>query len=64
MRRSLWVTLVALAASVAIAGTVFAVHGPGGVTPTLLARGTLAESAKVKFGDIKIQTKGPVDVAT
>ena len=64
MRRSLWVTLVALAASVAIAGTVFAVHGPGGVTPTLLARGTLAESVKVNFGDIKIQTKGPVDVAT
>ena len=64
MKRSLWVTLVALAASVAIAGTVLAVHPPGGTSATLLARGTLAESVKVNFGDIKIQTKGPVDVAT
>jgi quercetin dioxygenase-like cupin family protein len=30
----------------------------------LLARGTLAEKVKVNVGDIKIQTKGPVDVVT
>lgn len=64
MRRSLWVTLVTLAASLAIAGTVFATHAPGGVFPTLLARGTLAETVKVNVGDVKIQTKGPVDIAT
>jgi quercetin dioxygenase-like cupin family protein len=57
-------TLVALAASIAIAGTVFASHAPGGVFPTLLARGTLAENVKVNVGNTKIQTKGPVDVAT
>jgi quercetin dioxygenase-like cupin family protein len=64
VRRSLWVMLLALAASVVVAGTVLASHAPGGVTPTLLARGTLAEKAKVNFGNIKFQTKGPVDIAT
>ena len=64
MRRSLWVSLLAIAASIAVAGTVFATHAPGGVTPVLLARGTLSEEVKVNVGDIKIQTKGPVDVAT
>ena len=63
MKRSLWVTLVALAASIAVAGSVFASHAPGGVFPTLLARGTLAEKVKVNVGNTKIQTKGPVDVA-
>jgi len=64
MRRSLWVTLVAIIASIAVAGTVFATHAPGGTSATLLARGTLAESVKVNVGNTKIQTKGPVDVAT
>jgi quercetin dioxygenase-like cupin family protein len=64
MKRSLWATLVALLASLAIAGAVFATHAPGGTTAVLLARGTLAEEVKVNFGDIKIQTKGPVDIAT
>lgn len=64
MRKSWWAALVALAASLAIAGSVFATHAPGGVTPVLLARGTLAEQVKVNFGDIKIQTKDSVDVAT
>jgi quercetin dioxygenase-like cupin family protein len=58
-------TLVALAASIAIAGTVFASHPPPlGTTAIVLARGTLAEKVKVNVGDIKIQTKGPVDIAT
>jgi quercetin dioxygenase-like cupin family protein len=64
MRRSLWITLLAIAASIAIAGTVLATHAPGGVTPALLARGTLAEKVKVNVGDIKIQTKDAVDIAT
>jgi quercetin dioxygenase-like cupin family protein len=66
MRRSLWVALVAATVSIAVAGSVFAFHGPapGEVTPVLLARGRLSEEVKVNFGDIKIQTKGPVDVAT
>jgi quercetin dioxygenase-like cupin family protein len=64
MRRSLWVALLAVAVSIAVAGSVFASHAPGGVSAVLLARGTLSEQVKVNFGDIKIQTKGPVDVAT
>ncbi len=64
MRRSWWATLLALALSVAVAGTVFAIHPPGGVSATLLARGTLAETVKVNVDDVKIQTKGAVDVAT
>ena len=64
MKRSWWVTLVAVTASLAVAGTVFATHIPGTTSATLLARGTLAEKVKVNVGDIKIQTKGPVDVAT
>ena len=65
MRRSLWLALLlGIAASLAIAGTVFADHAPGGTTPVLLARGTLAEEVKVNVGDIKIKTKDAVDVAT
>ena len=65
MRRSLWLALpLGIAASLAVAGTSFATHAPGGTTPVLLARGTLAEKVKVNVGGVKIQTKRPVDVAT
>jgi quercetin dioxygenase-like cupin family protein len=60
----LWFALPAVALSIAVAGSVFASHAPGGVTAVPLARGTLSEQVKVNLGDIKIQTKGPVDVAT
>src|SRR5688572_11649989 len=64
MRKSLWLTLLGVAASLAVAGSALATHAPGGATPVLLARGTLAEEVKVNVGDIKIQTKDAVDVAT
>lgn len=64
MRRYLRLTLLGIAASLAVAGTVFATHAPGGTTPVLLARGTLAEPVKVNVGDIKVQTKDAVDIAT
>ena len=65
MKRSLWLALLfGIAASLAVVGTAFATHVPGGTTPVLLARGTLAEKVKVNVGDIKIQTKDAVDVAT
>ena len=65
MRRSWWVISVALVASLAFAaGTVLAVHAPGGTSAVPLARGTLAETIKVNVDNVKIQTKGPVDVAT
>ena len=62
--RSLRLTLLALAASLAVAGSALAVHAPGGTTAVLLARGTLAEKVNVNVGDIKIKTKDAVDVAT
>ena len=64
MRRSLWLTLLGIAASLAVAGTAIATHAPSGASSVLLARGTLAEKVKVNTGGIKIQTKGAVDVAT
>ena len=65
MKRTLWLTLqLGIAASLAVAGTAIATHAPGGTTPVLLARGTLAEKVKVNVGDIKIKTKGAVDVVT
>ena len=66
MRRSLlwFALLLGIVASLAGAGAVFATDSPDGLTPVLLARGTLAEKVKVNVGDIKIQTKDAVDVAT
>ena len=64
MRRSIALVLLALGVSVAATGTVLATHPPGGTTPVLLARGTLAEPVKVNVGDTKIQTKDAVDIAT
>ena len=65
MRRSLWLALpLGIAASLAVAGSSFATHAPGGTTAMVLARGTLAEKVKVNVGGVKIQTKRPVDVAT
>lgn len=64
MRKSWWGALIALAVSFAVAGSVLGLNAPGGTTPVLLARGTLSENVKVNVGDTKIQTKGPVDIAT
>ena len=64
MRRSLWLTAVGVAASLTVATTAVATHAPGGTSALVLARGTLAEPVKVNVGDIKIQTKDAVDVAT
>ena len=64
MRRSLWLTALGVAASLTVATTAVATHAPGGTSALLLARGTLAEPVKVNVGDIKVQTKDAVDVAT
>ena len=65
MRRSSLLTLVALFASFAIVGTVLATHLPinHNVT-TVQARGTLAQTVKYNLGDIKVQTKGRIDVVS
>lgn len=69
MRRSIWVLLLALLSSLAIVGTVLAAHASVGTSIVDGAephqqRGTLAEKVKFNVGDIKVQTKGPIDVIT
>ena len=65
MRRPWSVTLLALVASLAVAGTAVATHLPSfpNVT-TASARGTLAELVKYNRDGIKVQTKNPVEIAT
>ena len=65
MRRSSLLMLAALLASFTIAGTVLATHLPAkhNIT-TVLARGTLDGPVKFNVGDIKVQTKGAVEVVT
>jgi quercetin dioxygenase-like cupin family protein len=66
-RSSLFALLAALAvfASFAVAGTVFANHLPlNHNETTLLARGTLAGPVKYNVDDIKVQTKADVDIVT
>ncbi len=67
MRRPLWILLLALVASLAIAGSVLAVHAPGGVVITDIQRGTLAmavDSHNLGQGGVNVKTRGPVDVVT
>lgn len=67
MRRSVWVALLALVSSLALVGAVLAVHPPGGVFVTELARGTLTtavQSHNLGQGGVNIKTRGPVDVVT
>ena len=67
MRKPLWMLLLALVASLAIAGSVVAVHAPGGVVITDIQRGTLAESVQshnLGQSGVNIKTRGPVDVVT
>jgi len=63
MKRSVLLTLLALMASLAVVGTALATHLPANPNVTTAAvRGTLADNVKYNVGDIKVQTKGPVDV--
>jgi quercetin dioxygenase-like cupin family protein len=65
MRRSSLVTLLVVFASFAVVGTVLATHTPSFPnTTTASARGTLAAKVKLNLGNIKVQTKGPIDVVT
>jgi hypothetical protein len=67
MKRSIWVSLLALVSSLAVVGAVMAVHPPGGVVVSELARGTLADAVQshnLGQGGINVKTRGPVDVVT
>jgi len=64
MRRSLWVLLLALVASLALTGIVMARHAPAGLVVTDILRGTLTRSLDYNQGGIEVETEGPVDVVT
>ncbi len=67
MRNKLWISLLLAIASVGFAGSVLAVHAPGGVVVTDIARGTLAtavQSHNLGQRGINVKTRGPVDVVT
>jgi quercetin dioxygenase-like cupin family protein len=67
MRRPLWIPLFAVVASLAIAGSVLAVHAPGGVVITNIQRGTLSDAVQshnLGQGGIDVKTQGPIDVVT
>jgi quercetin dioxygenase-like cupin family protein len=67
MRRPLWISLLAVVAALAIAGTVLANHAPGGVVINDIQRGTLAtavQSHNLGQGGVNVKTRGPVDVVT
>ncbi|MBI3746866.1 MAG: hypothetical protein HY264_10180, partial [Chloroflexi bacterium] len=63
MRSALRSPLLALALVVVFAGTALAT-GASGFAATPLARGTIGEPFHVNVGDLKLQTKGAVDVVT
>jgi hypothetical protein len=56
--------LVLAAALIALPRDQAAATPPSGVTAELLARGTVAHAARVRVAGTRLQTRGPVDVAT
>jgi len=63
MKRTRVFVLLAFVASFTLVGTVLANHLPVNHNiSTVVARGTLADSFKYNLGDIKVQSKGPVDI--
>jgi quercetin dioxygenase-like cupin family protein len=63
MKRSRVVVLLAFVASFTLVGTVLANHLPVNHNITMIvARGTIADTFKYNLGDIKVQSKGPVDI--
>lgn len=63
MRTAIRSPLLSLAFVVVLAGTALATPATG-FSATPLARGTLGESERINTGEVKFQTKGPVDVVT
>jgi len=63
VRKAIRSPALALALIVMLAGTVVATDARG-FTATPLARGTTDESVHFNTGEIKFQTKAPVDIAT
>ena len=63
IRKVIRIPLLALALVVVFSGTVLATPSSD-FTAAPLARGTVSESVHFNTGEIKFQTKGPVDFAT
>jgi quercetin dioxygenase-like cupin family protein len=61
MRQSRWSLLLAAALVVVFAGTTLATPGSG-LTATDPVRGTASESVHFNTGEVKFQTKAPVDL--
>lgn len=63
MRQSKWSLLLAVGLVVVFAGNALATSSSG-MSATSPLRGTLSESVHVNIGDVKFQTKAPVDLVT
>jgi hypothetical protein len=63
MRQSRWSLPLGAALVVVFAGTALATSSSG-MSVTALLRGTLSESIHLNVGDVKFQTKAPVDLVT
>jgi hypothetical protein len=63
MRQSKWSLPLAAALVVVFAGTVLATPA-GGMSASPPLRGTLSQSVHFNSGDVKFQTKAPVDLVT
>jgi quercetin dioxygenase-like cupin family protein len=61
---ALALALALAAALIALPRDQAAATPPSGVTAEVLARGTVAHAARVRVAGAKLQTRGPVDVAT
>ncbi len=64
MRRSLWIALLASFVLLAAGASVSARHVPGGLVVSSVARGTLTEEVSFDRDNLKLRTRGPVDVVT
>ncbi len=63
MRKSLPSLIVSIALLAVLAGTVLATPGSN-LSPAFLSRGTVTQSVHFNTGEVKFQTKAPVDVVT
>lgn len=64
MRRSLWIALLASFVLLAAGASVAAKHVPRGLVVSSVARGTLTEQVAFDRDNLKLRTRGPVDVVT
>ncbi len=64
MRRPLWIALLASVVLLAAGASVAAKHVPGGLVASSVVRGTLTEEVSFDRDNLKLSTRGPVDVVT